>query len=1309
MATEISPTSIGTRSGTSLSFNDIVQALVMPLASLRLTVALLAMALLVTFIATLEQNWADVYDVKMRHFSSLFVSVPFQVFFVPAWFPEMQNVPGRFFMPSGMAVLGLMLINLTAAHIMRFKLQAKGTRLIFGIISALFAILVTWAVIFNGQNSDGFQAAPPISYERMWLLMQVGLLSISIASVMGFVFTRSGQKIERLLLFLGAFVSAAVLGVTVYYGESAFIGDSAMRVMWQLIQATMAAMVSYVACALLFNRKAGMVLLHLGVAGLMVNEIFVTVTNNEQRITVYENQTVSHAIDIRSTEMAVINVSDDEFDEVVAVPSSRLKSQQEISSSDLPFDITCLQYLPASNVRRAMPNSDNLANTGFGLIGQAYPVPPVAGTDAEQVVDFASAYVELKDKQTGESLGQHLISQYPGVRRDSVTVDGTNYFIELRFETEYKPYSITLTDATREDYPGTKTPKYYGSDILLDDFETGKVSPRRIYMNNPLRYSDETFYQSGMDTDLTGRELSIFQVVTNVGWMIPYVCCMFTVVGLVAQFGTSLLAYLNKKQKQSSTNGGSGSGDDASPTVPVAELADPVVGVKPNRVSITAWIPALVLVLVFGGWGWSLSMSANRPVEKDKMRLDLLAQLPITYEGRVQPLGSYAINTARQLRERESLDDGENEKQAAIRWVADVAFGAKGALEYRAFYVTDMNIIDALKLPKGFSTDRDRKNYVYTLDELMKSRDKLEELIPNPDVKDPKTWSTFQLRLAKLRTKIQKVLGMRLMFGTDVPENASAMQTIEEFDYALKTLVYTPYMVPVEETDNTWISKIEFDSRAWIGEFAERFGVETIDELAETVFVEEIAQQLRSDMIRDRIVERFMMVPEFVKLQEKRYGETDVKLLADLTKRDWDKLPKEARDDFESREALMVDAILQQQRPAMIGALAKNMRKLNGGRDELGINSVPVDTIALLNQLQPAYLEGDAETFNKTLESHLASMSQAKPFGYSENKLATERRYNHSTPFYVSSAIYLAAVLFAALSWLGFYVRWLHVAMSRAALALLLVGLLFHANGIIMRVIISGRPPVTNLYSSVIFVGMASVGLLIICELATRLSIASALAGLGGFGSLIWAHSMTVVDGDTFTVMQAVLDTTFWLATHVVCISIGYAATFVAGLLGIAYVVGGMVTTAFQDKKVKRLFINILYGVVCFGLLTSFFGTVLGGLWGDDSWGRFWGWDPKENGALMIVLCNALILHARWGGLVKERGIAVLAILGNIVVLWSWKGVNAMGVGLHAYGATEDKALQAIVLCGAAHLLLAAVALTPTRFWLSNVAAEAKT
>jgi hypothetical protein len=97
----------------------------------------------------------------------------------------------------------------------------------------------------------------------------------------------------------------------------------------------------------------------------------------------------------------------------------------------------------------------------------------------------------------------------------------------------------------------------------------------------------------------------------------------------------------------------------------------------------------------------------------------------------------------------------------------------------------------------------------------------------------------------------------------------------------------------------------------------------------------------------------------------------------------------------------------------------------------------------------------------------------------------------------------------------------------------------------------------------------------------------------------------------------------------------------------------------------------MVYGVVCFGLLFSFTGTVLGGIWANDSWGRFWGWDPKENGALMIVLWNLVILHARMGGFIRDLGIHACAVFGGMIVAFSWWGVNLLGIGLHSYGFTS--------------------------------------
>ena len=123
-----------------------------------------------------------------------------------------------------------------------------------------------------------------------------------------------------------------------------------------------------------------------------------------------------------------------------------------------------------------------------------------------------------------------------------------------------------------------------------------------------------------------------------------------------------------------------------------------------------------------------------------------------------------------------------------------------------------------------------------------------------------------------------------------------------------------------------------------------------------------------------------------------------------------------------------------------------------------------------------------------------------------------------------------------------------------------------------------------------------------------------------------------------------------------------------------------------------------MYGVVCFATLFSLVATILGGIWADQSWGRFWGWDPKENGALLIVLWNAIILHARWGGFARERGMALLTVFGNVITSLSWFGVNMLGVGLHSYG-FMDQAFGPLIGFIVSQLAIIGLGLIPLRYW----------
>ncbi|MFT6109027.1 MAG: ABC-type transport system involved in cytochrome c biogenesis permease subunit [Planctomycetota bacterium] len=166
---------------------------------------------------------------------------------------------------------------------------------------------------------------------------------------------------------------------------------------------------------------------------------------------------------------------------------------------------------------------------------------------------------------------------------------------------------------------------------------------------------------------------------------------------------------------------------------------------------------------------------------------------------------------------------------------------------------------------------------------------------------------------------------------------------------------------------------------------------------------------------------------------------------------------------------------------------------------------------------------------------------------------------------------------------------------------------------------------------------------------------------------------------------MAVLNTNFWLATHVTSVTMGYSAGLLAAMLAQVWIVMRLFR-AFKDRGEPldaesagwyRRFARMVYGVLCFGLLFSVVGTILGGVWANDSWGRFWGWDPKENGALMIVLFELVILHSRMAGFIKDFGVCLMSVMGGAVVAFSWWHVNQLGVGLHSYGFL-DGVMQAL-------------------------------
>lgn len=287
-----------------------------------------------------------------------------------------------------------------------------------------------------------------------------------------------------------------------------------------------------------------------------------------------------------------------------------------------------------------------------------------------------------------------------------------------------------------------------------------------------------------------------------------------------------------------------------------------------------------------------------------------------------------------------------------------------------------------------------------------------------------------------------------------------------------------------------------------------------------------------------------------------------------------------------------------------------------------------------------------------------------------------ELHYNRGQWFFRALFFcFVPGTLFVVLGWISPRSRWGRT-MGWLVWISSLTGLVLLVIGITQRSLIMQRPPVGNLYDTMPFIAASAVLLALIAELLTRKRLALTLAPLLGLLGMVMARRYEFGDAsDPMNPLDAVLRSNYWLTIHVLTITFGYAAGLLAAAMGHVYIFLRVLRLDEGNPTLRRTITRMTYGCICFTLLLSLTGTVLGGIWANDSWGRFWGWDPKENGALMIVLWSLFVLHARKGGIIKEWGINLWAVFGAVVVTFSWWHVNLLGVGLHSYGFSDSKKL----------------------------------
>ncbi|MHC4991094.1 MAG: cytochrome c biogenesis protein ResB [Planctomycetota bacterium] len=464
--------------------NETIKTYLAPLASLKLTVALMAMSTFLVFAGTVAQVDKGIWTVVEEYFRCAFAWIDLQIFFPRRW-----NVPGGFWFPGGWLLGGLLFTNILAAHLIRFKVKVRGPQLIAG--SAVLALggLLVWLIIAGVFNQD---------------------------------------------------VAATE--------EAAF-----WRVLLRLAKGGGAALVLMVGCMLLFKRRAGIVLLHGGIILLLISEFVTGAFAVEGRMRINAGEAVNYVEHTRMHELIFIDRSDPERDQVTAVPLGRFRRNGRVSDPGLPVDMEVVQYMRNSRVLDAMrvgPMVANPATAGAGLRAIAVEEEETSGTDMDQRVDIPSLYLTLYDKSTGQPLGTYLTSPWltgTTLEHQTIVVDGRPYEMHMRFARTYKPYSIELIEFRHDKYVGTETPKNFSSLVRVVDEEKGVDREVMIWMNNPLRYAGETFYQSSFEP---GKNLTILQVVRNDGWMIPYLSCMIVGVGMTVHMTTTLVGFLRRRRLQ---------------------------------------------------------------------------------------------------------------------------------------------------------------------------------------------------------------------------------------------------------------------------------------------------------------------------------------------------------------------------------------------------------------------------------------------------------------------------------------------------------------------------------------------------------------------------------------------------------------------------------------------------------------------------------------------------------------------------------------------------------------------------------------
>ncbi len=626
--------------------------------------------------------------------------------------------------------------------------------------------------------------------------------------------------------------------------------------------------------------------------------------------------------------------------------------------------------------------------------------------------------------------------------------------------------------------------------------------------------------------------------------------------------------------------------------------------------------PILALVsfpaFLFGGMeAPKTTLESYTPWQDDTVKT--FENILVQQDGRVKPINTVARFTLLQFLGKSKVwfqtERGESYRVDYAAWLLDVLFRPQIANQLPVFVVDDSEVVVQIGVSPKSKRDR------YSYNELLKGRSKLAELGAEFEAKEKK----YRDSEKDPQYELERVEGMILTLARNV---SSYEYLIGQFGFARTgEAMVNEGMLPPE--------MVELSRRLNI--------VDMVDKMPEMTTAQ-LSQLIRQAPGESEDEKRFSAALRLFFFQASSAQGIHLFPPRDSDQEEW----------LSGGDLLFA------------GLASKKDREWT--REQLG----------KIQALTQALKKGE-EDFNTALHTFSDQQHAAAAALGEGTHSQLEIRLYRGQWFINALYCFVLAFLLMAFSWMTPGTK-IGKLLTLGAAILALVGFALDVYGITLRCIIRQRPPITNLYDTVLFISAIAVLLGLFIEYATRMGVGLLVAVLSGvLGMFLSLKYEAKEASDTINQLQAVLDTNFWLATHVTVINIGYAAGLVAAVIGILYLSGRFVGLWMrrENPDFYRSLTRMNYGVICFCLFFSFAGTVLGGIWANYSWGRFWGWDPKENGALMICLWTLVILHGRKAGWIREIGLHVNAIMLAIFTTFSWWGVNNLGVGLHSYGFTE--------------------------------------